>query len=851
MVRGATPGRNSLKMPLAVLAVCLATLPLVAQGSAPASAAPAGTMETLFQAVPSESPSSEPAPPMPPSDAVVLYRELRSVGLDPGKVFHIRDAMLAREDLHIYLNDGLVAFTQAVDGRITGCLFEGDGQELLRPPNLGERASLGLFTGLGILDQTFTRAYLRGTEDLYEELAPFLRLPEPEEVGNFVAEHDALAREVAEGDALRLTQSFTSDFPPGSIPRDRFFHAVLITGIGPFSVAYDSMAEDQIVAGRVTTQNGQNFYDLWMAFPARNARATNAPPRVIDPWRSPYSVSVKSTAIQATLQPPEHLEAQVTLQLEVRNGGQRLLVFELSRRLRVEEVILAGEPLAWLQNEAVTGSDLARRGNDLVTVILPGVLHAGEHLELRFRYGGNVMQQAAPGLVYVGERGTWYPNRGIELTNFQLTLHWPAEWALAATGHHGEITNDHGELSATWLSDGPIPYAGFNIGQYHREEARSGEIEIESFAASSVEASLVPPKTGGAVSQPDPSQRALHVAQHAAETIAQYEQWFGPYPFRDLSLTQFPGNMSQGWAGLIFLSTLAFLSPEEKKQLGMDEFTRIVSSDFMVDHEVAHEWWGDLVSWRSYRDQWLSEALANYSAWMRLERTDPASARLVLDEYRRQLLARNAHGSLAEAGPVTHGIRLTSSIYPVGYITVAYGRGTWLIHMMREFFRDDAVAAGESSDPDARFLAALRDFRLRYEHKAASTRDLMTVLEDHLPEFPARSAKASEFYYEDKRSLDWFLQGWVQGTSVPSYQVAELKVATREGRSTASFTLVQQQAPESLVTSVPIYAAAADGTLTFVARAFADGSRTQLRLAVPAGTRKLVVDPFDTVLTAK
>ena len=33
----------------------------------------------------------------------------------------------------------------------------------------------------------------------------------------------------------------------------------------------------------------------------------------------------------------------------------------------------------------------------------------------------------------------------------------------------------------------------------------------------------------------------------------------------------------------------------------------------VIPHETAHQWWGDLVLWNSYRDQWISEALANYS----------------------------------------------------------------------------------------------------------------------------------------------------------------------------------------------------------------------------------------------
>jgi len=59
--------------------------------------------------------------------AAALYA-LRSVGLDPQQVFKIREAVIEREDVHIWLNDGLIAFTQAVDGRVTGAYFEGEAR---------------------------------------------------------------------------------------------------------------------------------------------------------------------------------------------------------------------------------------------------------------------------------------------------------------------------------------------------------------------------------------------------------------------------------------------------------------------------------------------------------------------------------------------------------------------------------------------------------------------------------------------------------------------------------------------------------------------------------------------------
>ena len=47
----------------------------------------------------------------------------------------------------------------------------------------------------------------------------------------------------------------------------------------------------------------------------------------------------------------------------------------------------------------------------------------------------------------------------------------------------------------------------------------------------------------------------------------------------------------------------------------------------MQAHETAHQWWGDLVGWKSYRDQWLVEALASYSAILAYEKDRAADCK--------------------------------------------------------------------------------------------------------------------------------------------------------------------------------------------------------------------------------
>ncbi len=122
------------------------------------------------------------------------------------------------------------------------------------------------------------------------------------------------------------------------------------------------------------------------------------------------------------------------MNVRIRRGSPRTLLFELSRYLKIDSIQQEGRPLEFLQNQALDGTQLRRKGNDLVAVIFPAPLRAGDELNLRFSYEGEVLSEAGKGLLYVGERGTWYPSFGLSPAEFDLEFEFPAGWTLVATG---------------------------------------------------------------------------------------------------------------------------------------------------------------------------------------------------------------------------------------------------------------------------------------------------------------------------------------------------------------------------------------------------------------------------------
>ena len=807
---------------------------------------------------------STATPNCPPTTAA-LYSRIGSVELDERRVYRVRAATIDRPNLHLDFDDGTLAFTADICGRITGAYFEGEGEIRLRPPNRVERESMALFTGMAILDEQFTSAYLRFNDDTAAALRPFLS--PAAEASDFVKQWNEVSRNLAAGDALRLLVDF-SHFLPTPDGREptrefpRFLRAHLLGGkLGAFEVFWDGANAEPVWAGQPRTKDDAVFFDTWTSF-VPNAAAGEASPTAGD-------VSVVAMRIRASVQPPRRLQASTEIDLRVRSGGQRTVVFELSRYLRVDHVDQEGMSVDFLQNEPIEGTHLRRKGNDLVALVFPAPLAAGQSLKLHFTYAGDVLSDAGEGLLYVGERGTWYPSFGLSPAQFDLEFRYPAPWTLIATGkkisgasEEDQTEETGGERVSHWVSERPIAVAGFNLGRYVRADAKAGDVLVEAYGTRGVERSfpkapvemIVPPFPGaeprGLVREPivivppppSPARNVQAVADQASKAIESFSAWFGPYPYGSLALTQMPGNVSQGWPGLVFLSSFAFLSPQEQADLKLDPVMRLLSSQVLA-HETAHQWWGNLVLWKSYRDQWFAEGLANYSALLVLEQKSPAQFRQVLEKYRSDLLSKNKDGELLRtAGPVTLGQRLISSHFPGGYDAISYERGTWLFHMLRSMLRDSEGAThsrNRKTNPEEPFFRALRKVREQYAGKSISTKELMQVLGEELPR---------PLWYENRHTLDWFVDGWINGTAMPGLATRDVRITQKEKGTVASGVIVQKDAPEDLVTAVPVYAMTSGNSLVFLGEVLADGAETSFRLNAPSDAKKIVLDPKQTIL---
>src|SRR5262249_22483965 len=174
-------------------------------------------------------------------------------------------------------------------------------------------------------------------------------------------------------------------------------------------------------------------------------------------------------------------------------------------------------------------------------------------------------------------------------------------------------------------------------------------------------------------SMKDLAGRQDRIGQTVAAVVPYFEELFGPYPSDELKIVTVLRNYSQGLFGLVTLSDVMMTAGEE------DDRT-------VIAHELAHQWWGNLVSQRSYRDAWLSEGMANYAALLYQKNRVPAKERVRVGpttRWKGELLGTTAEGRPVESlGPLTLGIRLDSTKCDVGYEAIVYVKGAIVLDML-------------------------------------------------------------------------------------------------------------------------------------------------------------------------
>jgi aminopeptidase N len=219
---------------------------------------------------------------------------------------------------------------------------------------------------------------------------------------------------------------------------------------------------------------------------------------------------------------------------------------------------------------------------------------------------------------------------------------------------------------------------------------------------------------------------------------------------------------------------------------GADTFWRYVGP-----HEIAHQWWGHVIGWDSYHDQWMSEGFAEFSAslYVQFVRRDMKKFNDFWDNQRDLIITAGPQTRNLKpytVGPVTQGYRLNSA--KTGNIArvMIYPKGAYILHMVRMMFHN-------AREGDTRFQDMMKDFVQTNFNHDVSTEDFKRAVEKHM-------TKTMDLDHNGR--LDWFFNEWVYGTEMPSYK---FDYQLSPDGTTLTGKITQTGVSENFKMLVPIY----------------------------------------------
>jgi aminopeptidase N len=337
----------------------------------------------------------------------------------------------------------------------------------------------------------------------------------------------------------------------------------------------------------------------------------------------------------------------------------------------------------------------------------------------------------------------------------------------------------------------------------------------------------------GAIGELTAAGMAKGMGTEMVNTIRVFQSYFGPYPYKQLAVTNIPYSYGQGWPGLIYLSAISFMDSTQRHTLGFKDQDWL--TDFWRAHESSHQWWGHRVGWKSYHDQWLSEGFAEFSGILYTQYRDNMKEYLrLLRDNKTMLETSDIHGHHYEqVGPIWMGLRLASSVSPGAYNEVIYKKGGYVLHMLRMMLYDF-----RNPDHDHLFKDMMKDFCQTYDTKSASTEDFQAIVEKHM-------SRAMDL--DSNHKMDWFFNQYVYGTGIPQYNFHYSATATPDGKFKISGMVTRSGVSENWKDMVPLYLHQGQGVMRagFVNATMAS---TPFEFIMQNRPDKLTVNDFEDVL---
>ena len=405
-----------------------------------------------------------------------------------------------------------------------------------------------------------------------------------------------------------------------------------------------------------------------------------------------------------------------TVKLDVRRRVRQLILNALG--LKIEGASIDGKELPGSAIKTDTKYEL-------LTLALPSELATGEHT-LTLRFAGIINQQGQ-GLFYMRyqEQGTgarkimlgsqfeatdarrFFPcwDEPVFRARFQLTAVVPENW-LAVSNMPVESEDKIAGGKEVRFAPTPSMSSYLNVfvaGELESIESRSGPTELRVIA------------TKGK------AEMGRYALEATAQILQYYNDYFGvAYPLPKLDQIALPGGFGgamENWGGITYYESKLLFDPKNSSAETKQDIYEVLA------HEMAHQWFGDLVTMAWWDNLWLNEGFASWmgskctahfnpqwEVWLRRE--------FPRDPSRRAGIAKEV-AMEGDARSTTHPIQqpvATEAEANSAFDDITYKKGQSFLRMLESFLGDDVFRKG------------IRDYMAVHAYLNTTTADLWNAL---------------------------------------------------------------------------------------------------------------------------
>ena len=716
------------------------------------------------------------------------FDTLNHLSLTPTKQYAAENMVVLGEDLSLRLTGSV--FVSEIEEGITGLVLLGDGVMTFTPEPEAERGQIRIFSGEDTLEARFEAAFIRVHPDAFNSRVSTSGLVEQP------IDQDALRKATAVFDEF-IGLSFTLDlsdisdrrwsFSPGAgdflaeIRTRR--HGTLTymqSGLQPEDISLQNRETRKVISlyqsARKRATGGRYFAD------------DEAVPLDVLDYDITASFEPLGTTQQSLKATPELLGTRIvgTTRLAVRVKGLPIGAFTLR---------LADE----LEVASVTSTELGPllffrlSGENNIFVSLPSEVAGGTEFTITVSYGGDLPAQALdedwigrsifvseltevfgvgePRYVY-SRRSYWYPQSPVtDYATATLDLTVPPGWGVIASGNPLEtnppVTRvpEDGPRRFQFVALQPASYLSALISRFEPHTSPERHLRLPDDATRP----SVPRADGGvfydtlaldAHGSPRGIEEIETVTRQSADIASFYASLLGDFPYPTLTVTVTDSRLPGGHSPAYFAVMNRALPTKPGVMISWKSDPVSFSSypSFFLAHEIAHQWWGQAVGWKSYHEQWLSEGLSQYFAALYAERTRGPE---VFADILRQMQRWAMRSS--DKGPIYLGYRLGHlEDQTRTYRALVYNKSAMVLHMLRGLIGDEA------------FFAGLRRFYHQWRFRRAGTDALQLAFE-----------------IESERSLSRFFDRWIHDAALPKLTFSS-HTATVAGREEIVLRFEQQ-----------------------------------------------------------